>query len=291
MFGYIRPLKCELKMREYDYYRAAYCGLCNALRARCGIKARFIVNYDFVFLALVISAATERKGDISVKKRRCIVCPSGRECMSSDAFSVAAEASVILTYLKFEDDVRDSKSFLKSFSARFCMLLLKSSYKKAALNNPVYNKRARRLLDELCALEENRSSSLDETADKFALVLQNTIAENSENVRILREMLYHIGRFVYIVDALDDFEEDFLKGEYNPIAERFSVSEKILPAEVLEEVLITLEQSRLSVLRAFELLEACDASGVLRNIIEFGMPASVRQVMEKKEKISNARSL
>ncbi len=284
MFGYIQPLKCELKMREYDFYRAAYCGLCNALRARCGIKARFIVNYDFVFLALAISAATEMSSDISVKKRRCPVCLSGRKCMSSDAFSMAADASVILTYLKLEDDVRDSASLAEKLKAQLCKLLLRSAYKKASKNNPEYNNSVRTLLNELCVLEDNSSPSIDETADKFALILKNTICENARNSRALQEMLYHIGRFVYIVDALDDFEEDFKKGEYNPIAERFSVSAGVLPCEIRDEILVTLEQSRIAVLRAFELLEVGEASGVLRNIIELGMPASVRRVIDKKEK-------
>ena len=57
MFGYIKPLKCELKIREYDYYRSSYCGLCNSLRIRYCVIARFIVNYDFVFFALLLSAA------------------------------------------------------------------------------------------------------------------------------------------------------------------------------------------------------------------------------------------
>ncbi len=289
MFGYVQPLKCELKMREYDYYRAAYCGLCNALRARCGIKARFIVNYDFVFLALVISAATESSDDISFKKRRCIVCPQGRRCAESNAFSTAADASVILTYLKLEDDMRDSKSIKDSLVSRIARFFLKSAYKKAVKNSPDYASRARKLLDELCRLEKIRVPSLDETADKFALMLSDVIIRGSKNERVLHQMLYHIGRFVYIVDALDDFEKDCACGEYNPIAERFGIYSGTLPDNVTEEILITLEQSRVSVLRAFELIDIGDAAGVIRNIIEYGMPATVKRVIDKREKMKNER--
>ena len=56
MFGYVRPVKCELKIKEWDMYQALYCGLCHALKERCGFAARFTVNYDFTFLALVMSA-------------------------------------------------------------------------------------------------------------------------------------------------------------------------------------------------------------------------------------------
>ncbi len=289
MFGYVQPLKCELKMREYDYYRAAYCGLCNALRARCGIKARFIVNYDFVFLALVISAVTESDDDISFKKRRCMVCPQGRQCAESNAYSTAADASVILTYLKLEDDIRDSKSIIDSAVSQIARFFLSSAYRKAVKNFPNYASRAHELLDELSRLERIRVPSIDETADKFALMLSDVIVSGSKNERALYQMLYHIGRFVYIVDALDDFEKDCSQGEYNPIAERFEIHSGTLPDDVTEEILITLEQSRVSVLRAFELIDAGGASGIIRNIIEYGMPATVKRVIDKREKMKNER--
>ena len=50
MYGYVRPVKGELKIREYEYFRAAYCGLCEALKRRCGLLARFVVNYDLTFM-------------------------------------------------------------------------------------------------------------------------------------------------------------------------------------------------------------------------------------------------
>lgn len=55
MYGYIRPDRGELKVREYQQFRAAYCGLCEALRRRCGLLSRFVVNYDLTFLAMALS--------------------------------------------------------------------------------------------------------------------------------------------------------------------------------------------------------------------------------------------
>ena len=36
MFGYVRPVRDELKCRDFDLYRAAYCGLCRCMKERCG---------------------------------------------------------------------------------------------------------------------------------------------------------------------------------------------------------------------------------------------------------------
>jgi hypothetical protein len=70
MFGFVRPDKGELKVRDYELYRAVYCGLCHSLKRRCGAAGRFIINYDFTFLAMLLSHA-ETGCRVCVKK--CMV--------------------------------------------------------------------------------------------------------------------------------------------------------------------------------------------------------------------------
>ena len=54
MFGYVRPFRPELKCRDFDLYRATYCGLCRCLRRRYGLLAPMFLNYDFTFLTLLL---------------------------------------------------------------------------------------------------------------------------------------------------------------------------------------------------------------------------------------------
>ena len=56
MFGYVRPVREELKCRDFDLYKATYCGLCGAMRRRYGWLAPMFLNYDFTFLALLLSS-------------------------------------------------------------------------------------------------------------------------------------------------------------------------------------------------------------------------------------------
>ena len=53
MFGYIKPLTPELRIREHECYRAYYCGLCRAMGKCTGQCSRMTLSYDFVFLAAV----------------------------------------------------------------------------------------------------------------------------------------------------------------------------------------------------------------------------------------------
>ena len=282
MFGYIQPLKCELRIREYDYYRAAYCGLCNSLRKRCGIKARFIVNYDFVFAALLLSYSEEKT--TLVCKKRCLICPSGRNCVISEVYDKVADICVILTYLKLCDDIKDDSFFEGLFKARVPRMFLRNAYKRAKANIPGYSEVAKKLYEELNLLESQNSVSLDVAADKFAKMLEGISELSEKNKRIFSEIFYHIGRFIYIIDALDDFEDDFCRGEYNPIALRYSIKSDEIPDDVLSEVIETIEMSRESVSKAFELLEENENSELLRNIIELGMKASLMRTVKKEKK-------
>ena len=53
MFGYIRPHTPELRVREYEYYKAVYCGLCRSMGKCTGQCSRMTLSYDFAFLSLV----------------------------------------------------------------------------------------------------------------------------------------------------------------------------------------------------------------------------------------------
>ncbi len=289
MFGYITPVKCELRLREYEYYRAAYCGMCNALHERCGMMARFVLNYDFVFAALLLSEGVGASE--SLEKRRCMMCLSGKKCIISEAYGQVADASVVLMYLKLCDDVKDKGFFRSLFSARLPRLLLSKAYRRAKRNFPEFCCKAEELYIELCELENNKSDSIDATSDKFGNILALlALGKDEESKRVLSEIFYHIGRFIYILDALDDFSEDMKRGEYNPIAARYKLSEREIPKEVFDEVLIGLRLSVNAASVASRLLGNSEKSEIIRNITELGMMSAVSRVMKKKEK-TNEKSV
>lgn len=73
MFGYIKPVKAELKVKEWEAYQGIYCGLCKQLAKRYGFFARMTLNYDFVFLAMLDMALHGKR--IHFCREHCIVHP------------------------------------------------------------------------------------------------------------------------------------------------------------------------------------------------------------------------
>ena len=151
MFGYIRPAYPELKLREYEAYRACYCGLCRALGSRYGLVARMILNYDFVLLVMLLWQPDE---PVRFANARCPVklCRKRPYCRSCAAMEKSAAMSVILAYHKLRDDVRDG-GLWKRLGARAASRLLRRAYRKAAGEEPDFDRRVRQSLDALTALE------------------------------------------------------------------------------------------------------------------------------------------
>lgn len=281
MFGYVRPVRDELKVKEWKYYRAAYCGVCDAMGRRMGLAARMFLNYDFTFLAMLLLPPDPRP-----ELSRCR-CPARLWCRKRDCTAVhpgmdlAADESVILTYWKLRDGILDG-SFWKRQGARLLVLLLTPAYRRAARARPEYARTVEDCLARLHQLEEENCPSLDRPADAFACLLSAAAPAtgNSGQDRAVEQLLYHVGRWIYLVDAWDDLEEDLEQGNYNPLAARFPDG----AAAHREDVRITLCHSRNLAASALELLDRGAWRGILENIVYLGLPAVERMVFDGTRK-------
>ena len=283
MFGYVRPAKPELKCKDFDLYKATYCGLCRCLRARYGLIAPLLLNFDFTFLAL---ALWEPEGQPSYCRGRCHANPLLRKqmCPNSPALELAADESIILAWWKLRDSVAD-ESFFRGLPARLACLALGGAYRKAARRRPDFDGAVRRCLDELARLEGENCPSLDRTADTFARLLQAAAPEEGIRGRVLGQLLYHLGRWIYLADARDDLAEDRVAGRYNPVAARYG------PGGDDAALALTMDQSLAQMGAALQLGDFGCRLPILENIIYLGLPLVQKSVFDgswaqiKKQKI------
>lgn len=287
MFGYVRPLRQELRCKDFDLYRATYCGLCRCLRRRYGPIAPLFLSYDLTFLALLLWSPEER---FEPCRGRCHANPLIQKpmCPDSPALDRAADVSVILTWWKLKDAQRDEGAAGRA-GARSLELLLLPAYRKAAGRCPVFDRTARGCLEELERLEQENCPSLDRPADAFARLLQAAAPEEGEQQRVLSQLLYHLGRWIYLLDARDDLEEDLAAKRYNPVAARYG------RAGDDEALALTLDQSQALMGAALQLGEFGCRKDLLENILYLGLPLVQRAVFDgswaqiKKQKIWSNR--
>ena len=267
MFGYVRAVPSVLSPEDARRYEAAYCGLCRILGERYGWSARLILNYDFVFLAILLARGGE---GIST----CI-CPARpwrkKPCWTLDeALSAAADESVILTWWKIQDSIRDGGPS-RRLAARTASLPLGRHYRQAAERRPDFDRTVRDCLEELHRMEEENLPSLDRPADTFARILQSAAVdtEPAARARGTRQILYHVGRWIYLADAWDDLEEDRRSGAYNPILARYGEEAEGHKDDLRETMRVSLGLAN----TALDLLDWGEWEDLLRHILGTGLPA------------------
>jgi len=272
VFGYVRPVRDELKCKDLDLYRATYCGLCRTIRKRCGMFATMVLNFDFVFLAVLLSPP---EGEQLTRCHRCHLPPFRRctMCESSCELELVADESVILSYWKMHDDIRDERGWKKllCYFGAFC---LKKGYRCAAAARPEFDRLVSEQLDKLHELEQKREASLDRPADAFANILRSAIPADDGRAegRALEDLMYHLGRWIYLIDARDDFDDDRQKNCYNPICQRFgSEGNDVLLSQ-------TLDRSVERMCAASALLNLGRQKNLIENILFCGIPAIQHEV-------------
>lgn len=269
MFGYVRGVKDLLSPEDAKRYEGVYCGLCHTLKERYGRRTQFILNYDFVFLAILLAQPEEA---CPFPACSCPYRPWKKKACwpGNPALEAAADASVILTWWKLQDAIRDGDWKERTVS-RAASLALKGPYQKAVSLRPEFDRLVKDCLEELHELEGANTPSLDRPADTFARILQGaaTQLEPAWRASAVGQILYHVGRWIYLVDAWDDLPEDRQTGSYNPILARFGPE-----AENQKDYLRgTLHDSLGVADTAFALLDWGVWEALLDHILRTGLPA------------------
>lgn len=276
MFGYVRVNKDELKVREYNVYKSYYCGLCKTLKSEYGYFSRFGLNYDSVFLALLLSSVTEDKYDCD--NSRCIAHPAEKKPImkTNRSLSYSAAAMVILALLKLEDDIHDEHS-VKSALIYFALLGAKRKVKKCY--GELFDG-CRRQINKLSELEKNKVNDIDRLSDVFANLLKILFVpdfiKDEATARILSHIGYTLGRFIYIIDAYEDIEKDKKKKAFNP----FLLGD-IPDKDALRD---TLAFSLSSLANSYELLDLKINKPILNNIIYLGLSGALDRAIEGEKK-------
>lgn len=286
MFGYVRPYKSEMLVREYEQYKGVYCQLCRELGKSYGRLARFFLSYDCTFyalLALCVSGAPVQE----CKKccafnplKRCTYLPS-----SGEEYKKAAALSVLLTYHKLADD-REDESFWRFLGCRLLLPFVRRKAKKAEARYPFLAETARQTMEEQRKAEEERAG-VDACAQPTANMLASLFKElgaGASQEAALERFGYFLGRWVYLMDAADDLEEDLEQGSFNPFISRLGLSgktamtaeEKKRAEEACNEAL---NATMAQMLLPLNLLSLENFGPIVENVARKGLPEMQREIL------------
>ena len=216
MFGYVKPDIKELLVKEHEFYKSTYCGICRSMKKHTGKLSIATITYDSVFLALVRMAYIP-ESELSSSMRRCIAHPMKKKCMLNDnsAIEYTARAFAILSYYKMQDDLTD-EGLAKRMLVSATRPILASAKKHANLSSLADIVKDR--LDKISEIERERTPSIDAPAELFGELLGEIFAFGLEGADrlVTYECGYRLGKFILLADAIDDYESDLKSGKYNP---------------------------------------------------------------------------
>lgn len=279
MFGYVLANKPELKMREFYKYKAYYCGLCKVLKEKYGLLGQLTLTYDMAFLVILLSSLYESE---SVREeKRCIVHPAKKQKMLYNVITeYAADMNIILMYYKLLDDWEDEKSPLGLAGTR----ALRKKFKKLKKLYPEKCNVIAECLQRLKECEERKEENLDEVSRYFGKLMEELFVYRKDQwEETLRRMGFYLGKFIYIMDAYDDIEEDLEKGNYNPLSSLYNKEAfDGLCGEMMNHILAECTNE-------FEKLPCVEDVEILRNILYAGVwdkfdKKQQEKLKEKEEK-------
>jgi hypothetical protein len=278
VFGYVCVDASQLKMWEYELYKSTYCAICRHGGKHTTKLSRFFLSYDFVALALMRMMLTEETP--KVKKYFCPYSPKRKNMLQPNpSIEYTADAFMILAYYKIVDDKNDSFGF-KKICKSIPLFLLRKKAMQAEKRNPTLSEAVRFELNRLSKAEREKCSLVDRVADCFAMLLAKTLSIGLEGDKkiVAHEIGYHVGRYIYIIDALDDYKKDLKTGNYNPLKEMFPDVDIL--KENLNSIKDTLIGSMNTALSALNLLEDNQYKGVIENILTYGSYKTTDKVLK-----------
>lgn len=317
MLGYVKIDKGELKVREYEVYCGYYCGICKSIGRRYGQLPRMALSYDAAFLAILL-ASLDDAPDAPLQEH-CVVHPIKKKTMIYNrAVDYAGDVMLLLAWYKLLDDAKDENRLY----AKATMVMLRGIYRKLETRYPALCKGIEENLEALSELEHAKCDSIDQAADAFSCIMEIIFREgvlalyapvdgsvqpeqpgepdrpeqpapDKADAGALAETTgrigWHLGKWIYLMDAVDDIEENLKSGSYNPLLYRFSYDVSLeTPSEFRERIEPDLRFNLFHYLaiasNSLQELPLQKNRGILENIIYLGLNRKTEEIITRVEK-------
>ncbi len=278
MFGYVRTDTPYLYIKDDTLYRAMYCGVCKGIAEVCGQSARMGLSYDVTFLSVILHNIAGI--DVQIEKQHCLThCIRSRLMANVDELTrQLASLNTVLVYYKYTDDIADGDK------GRGKRLWFRKGFLRAKKKYPEIERIVRENLARQEQTEKAKTDSIDRAADATACML----AEFSDYVLLEKateethKLFYSVGKWIYLIDALDDYDKDIKKGAYNPFALVYKAKSRaeLMTEKSGEEVKFIFHALFFDIRECLSKITFRFNRDLSDNILLRGLPMMTKKVME-----------
>ena len=280
MFGYVRTDTPYLYIKDDRLYRAMYCGVCKGIAETSGNAARMGLSYDVTFLSVILHNILGV--DVKIEKQHCLThCIRTRDMAEVDELTRQLGAlNTILVYYKYTDDIQDGDK------GRGKRLWFKKGFKRASKKYPEI---ARIVRDNL-ALQEQAEKAKTDSVDRAADATANMLAEfcdyalGEKKSVYTHNLFYAVGKWIYLIDALDDYDKDKKKGAYNPflLAYQAECKKSLMEGKHAEEIAFIFRSLFYDIGENLSQIPFHFNRDLSDNILLRGLPMMTKRIMEGK---------
>ena len=273
VFGYISVNPTKLTEEEKKRYRAFYCGLCHTLGEHYGSAGRATLSNDMTFLSLLLNALYEPTE--TVLNERCTLHPARQHmAVLHEGTNYAADMNILLAYHKCEDDVSDEASMRGRVGKR----ALKKAYEQVKKTWPRQAETVAKCLSEIARIENKESEDLDALTRLSGRMLGECFVWREDAFApYLRDLGGALGKFVYLMDAYEDYDHDLKHRQFNPLKSLHAQDDY---EERMEEIL-TMEMA--ACVRAYDDLPIEQDDALIRNILYSGVWGRYAAIQQKRK--------
>ena len=272
MFGYVVACLEELPEEAKKRYNAVYCGICREIRTRASNLSRLGLSYDMAFLALLLMSLYEPEETSG--GNACMLHPvKKRPWVDNDCVRYAADMNVALAYYNCLDDWEDDRKL----AAKAVASVFEKYMPQLQQEYPRQCQAMETCIRELSRLERENCENPDEPANCFGRLMAELLVYREDFwAEDLRQVGFHLGRFIYLTDAAMDYRRDQRKKKYNP----FLAMETGEDFQRWEQYLV-LAMARCT--EGYERLPLVQDKALLDNILYSGVWMSFRRLQHKRE--------
>ena len=276
MFGYININQKELSEESKKIYQAYYCGLCQKLKTNCGTKGQMLLSYDLTFLIVLLTGLYELEN--TETEFTCPLHPTKkRTAYINEATEYAADMNLILAYQNLLDDWKDEKSYTKKAFVK----ILDKDYTRIMSRYPRQVKAVEEYMRKTEEAEKAQETNLDVISGYTGEMLGEIFCwKEDEWANELRTLGFYMGKFIYLMDACEDYEDDVKKKHYNPLIYVEKGSDQDF--DTLCRLLLTSMVSECA--KSFERLPILLHADILRNILYSGVWSKYEFLQLKKRR-------
>ena len=277
MFGYVRYDIADLRVKDLMLYKALYCGLCKGIAQSSGQMARIGLSYDVTFLSALLHNVTGT--DVQIEQQNCFEhAVKKRPIAKVDPLTRELGAlNTLLSYFKLHDDVRDKDK------GKGRLLWFKKGYSRAKKEYPELLKIVETYVKEQAAAETGEHTSCDIAADPTAQMMVNLSRHflKEKASASSDELFYALGKWVYLIDALDDYDKDKKRGSFNPFVREYGAENKHkLLEDNKEEISFLFDSTFYAMREGLSGVKFYFNRDLTDNVILRGLPLETKRVFE-----------